>query len=260
MTPALPAPFPPPGYRRLPLQDREAIAWEPAVPAVREALATAPSLHAWAAREGRTAARGRGTVYEATLGPARVAVRHYRRGGWMAPLLRDRYLDSPPRPFRELAVSEALRAAGVPTPRVVAAFVLRQRPGYRADLALEWLEPGHDLEPLLKPGAYPVEARAAALRAAGRAAGLAHRAGLDHPDLQLRNLFVRPLPDGSWDAFLLDLDKARIRPAAGAQTARRALARLDRSLHKARAQGRIAWQETDRAALHAGHDEGLRGV
>jgi 3-deoxy-D-manno-octulosonic acid kinase len=178
----------------------------------------------------------------------------------MAPLLGDRYLDRPPRPLRELAVSAALRAAGAPTPRVVAAVVAWDRPGYRGDLAIEWLEPGHDLEPLLRPGAYPAEARAAALRAAGRAAGAAHRAGLHHPDLQLRNLFVRPLANGEWEGFLLDLDRARIVPGGADARVASSLARLERSLRKARARGRIAWQETDRAALLAGHAEGLRGL
>ncbi len=256
---SLPSPFPPAGYRRLPLPDREVVVRESSLSAVRAALATASTLHAWASREGRRAARGRGAVYEARLGDRPVAVRHYRRGGWMAPLLGDRYLDRPPRPFRELAVSDALRAAGVPTPLVVAAFVLHCRPGYRADIAVEWLEPGHDLEALLRPGAYPVEARAAGLHAAGRAAGLAHRAGLVHPDLQLANLFVRPLPGGDWEGFVLDLDRARIRHGGGA-TAGRALARLERSLQKARGRGRIAWQDSDRAALLAGHEDGLRGV
>ena len=176
----------------------------------------------------------------------------------MSRLLGDRYLDRTPRPFRELAVSEALRAMGVPTPRVIAAFVAPAGAGYRADLAVEWLEPGHDLDPLLKPGAYPAEARASALRAAGRAVGLAHRAGLDHPDLQYRNLFVRPLADGGWDAFLLDLDRAQIRPGV-AGNGKKNLARLERSLVKAQGMGRIAWQEADRAALLAGHEEGLRG-
>jgi 3-deoxy-D-manno-octulosonic acid kinase len=205
---------PPAGYRYARVRSHDLLAWEPALPAVREALGAAPTLQAWAAPRGRCAATGRGEVYEARLGAARAAVRHYRRGGWMRPL-GDRYFDRPPRPFRELAVSEALRGAGVPTPRVLAAVVTPAHPGYRADIAVAWLEPGHDLEPLLRPGAYPDRARAAALRAAGRAVGLAHRAGLDHPDLQHRNLFVRPLAEGRWEAHLLDLDRARIHPAAG---------------------------------------------
>ena len=202
--------FPPRDYRRLRIGGLDVVAWEPVIGALESVLRDGPSLHAWAARSGRAAAQGRDTVHEARLGPARAAIRRYRRGGWMRPL-GDRYLDRPPRPFRELTTSEALRAAGVPTPRVLAAVVAPAAIGYRAEIAVEWLGPGHDLEPLLRPAAYPVAARASALRAAGRGVGLAHRAGLDHPDLQHRNLFVRPLADGGWEAFLLDLDRARIR-------------------------------------------------
>ena len=204
------AAFPPPGYRWVRMGRHTVVAWEPAIRRVRDALSTAATFHAWASREGRRAATGRGAVYVAQLGEARVAVRHYRRGGWMR-WLRDRYLGLRPRPFHELAVSEAARSAGVPTPRVVAAVVTAAKPGYRGDVAVEWLEPGHDLERLLEPGAYPERARAAGLRAAGRAIGLGHRAGLDHADLQHRNVFVRPRPGGGWEAWLLDLDRARIR-------------------------------------------------
>jgi hypothetical protein len=69
---------------------------------------------------------------------------------------------------------------------------------------------------------------------------------------------VRPLSDENWEAYLLDLDRARIR-TDGTQDGKKNLARLERSLAKARAHGRITWQDADRAALLAGHEEGLRG-
>lgn len=216
-------PFPPTGYRRSRTGPHDVVAWEPVLEAVQDALAEATSLHEWAAQRGRRSSSGRGALYRVRLGPADAAVRHAHRGGWMRPL-GDRHFDRRRRPFRELATSEALRRAGVPTPRVLGAVVTPASPGYRGDLAIEWLEPGHDLEPLLRPGAYPSEARAAALRAAGRAVGLAHRAGLDHPDLQHRNLFVRPLPGGEWEGFLLDLDRARIVPR-GARSAKKKTSR-----------------------------------
>ncbi|MGH7566965.1 MAG: lipopolysaccharide kinase InaA family protein, partial [Gemmatimonadota bacterium] len=155
-------------------------------------------------------AGGRGPVWRVDLGGTPAAIRHYRRGGWMGPLLGDRYFDRPPRPFVELSVSEALRDAGVRTPRVLAAVIAPTRPGYRADLATEWLSPGLDLEELLRPNVYPTADRAPAVEAAARTVGRAHAAGLDHPDLRPRNLFLRPLGAGEWEAALLDLDRARI--------------------------------------------------
>lgn len=249
----LPEPFPPPGYRRWSGDDREVIAAEDTADAVARALERAPSLARWAAdHPERTARGGRGPLHATRLDDVLAAVRHYRRGGWMGPLLGDRYLRRPARPFRELAVSHALREAGIRTPRIVAAVVTEARPGYRAELATEWLEPGHDLEALLRPGAYPAEMRRRALAAVGREIGRAHAAGLAHPDLQHRNLFVRPVGE-EWEGWLLDLDRARIdEPGSYAE---RALARLGRSLDKGVREGRISVAEDERAALRAGHEE-----
>ena len=189
-------------------------------------------------------------------------MRRYHRGGWMAPLLGDRYLDRPPRPFAELAASERARARGVATPRVLAAVAHPAGPGYRAEIATEWLSPGHGLAALLVPGAYPEPVRAAALGAAGEAVGRAHAAGLDHPDLNVSNLFLQPSAGGAWTAWILDLDRARFRHGAGigeatpAGFARRNVERLERSIEKARRAGRARWTEPDRAAFLAGWHRG----
>jgi 3-deoxy-D-manno-octulosonic acid kinase len=161
---------------------------------------------------------GRGPLWRVELGGRPAAVRHYRRGGWMAPLLGDRYFDRPPRPFAELATSEALRRRGVRTPQVLAAIVSPAGAGYRADIATEWLAPGLDLEELLRPNLYPAAVRATAIEAAGRAIGGAHAGGLDHPDLRPRNVFLEPRDAETWKAALLDLDRARIALPADAST------------------------------------------
>ena len=219
------------------------IAAEAVADAVHAALEAAPSLVAWAsARAERFHRGGRGTVPVARLADRRAAIRHARRGGWMRPL-GDRYLDRPPRPFRELAVSARLRAEGIATPEVLAAVVIPAHPGYRADLATEWIEPGHDLRALLAPNVYPAAARRAGLEAAGREVGRAHRAGLDHPDLNVGNLFLQPADPG-WRAWLLDLDRATLgRPSP--EAASRNLARLVRSLEKERRAGTVAWDAED---------------
>lgn len=220
--------------------------------AVRGVLASAGSLDAWARSRDPRATAGRGTVRRAVLGDRPVAVRHAWRGGWMR-FLGDRYFGRPPRPFVELAVSERLRAAGVATPRVLAALVHPGRLGYRADLVTEWLGPGHDLRALLAPNAYPHEARTAGLVAAGRVVGRAHAAGLDHPDLNAGNLFLETAEGGKgWSASILDLDRASIGSPSG-RTARSNLARLVRSLEKERRLGRIAWDGDDLAAFTRAH-------
>ncbi len=248
-------PFPPPGYLRWRQGAHEVVALESVADLVRAALEAYPTLHAWAAAHSeREIDSGRGALHVAALGATRAAVRHYRRGGWMGPLLGDRYLDRPPRPFVELSVSEALRSAGIATPRVMAAATTDAAVGYRADLATEWMQGGHDLIALLRPGAYPPEDRARALGAAGREVGRAHAAGLDHPDLNVTNLFVRH--DGeSWSAALLDLDRARLEPGHPARGERN-LARLRRSIDKTVRAGRISWTEADGAAFRSGWSRG----
>ena len=204
-------PLLPAGYERRRVGEHDVVALGAMVDAVVASLADAPTLAEWAAGSAaREIAGGRGPAWQVDLGGVPAAVRHYRRGGWMGPLLGDRYLDSPPRPFVELSVSEALRDAGVRTPRVLAAVVTPARPGYRADIATEWLPQGLDLEELLRPNLYPAAERAAAAEEAGRTIGRAHAAGLDHPDLRPRNIFLQPIGDGRWEAALLDLDRARI--------------------------------------------------
>ena len=215
----------------------DAVALEAVAGAVEEALEVSGSLAAWAAsRAEREIRGGRGTAWKVDLGGVPAAVRHYRRGGWMGPLLGDRYLDRPPRPFRELVTSEALRTAGVPTPRVLAAVVIPARPGYRADLATEWISPGLDLAELLRPGLYPAAERRPAIEAGGRVVARAHAAGLDHPDLRPRNVFLRAAAPGDWEAVLLDLDRARIGSADAEvkkKTSRASGARSTRSAARA---------------------------
>jgi hypothetical protein len=214
------AAFPPLGYLRSGIGDRDVVALEAVAGAVAGVLADHASLADWAAnRAEREVAGGRGPVWRVDLGGTPAAVRHYRRGGWMGPLLGDRYFDLPPRPFAELAASETLRARGVRTPRVLAAVVTPAGAGYRGDIATEWLAPGLDLAELLRPNLYPPDERARAIEVAARTIGAAHAAGLDHPDLRPRNVFLEPRASGSWEAALLDLDRALVTPA-GSRDAR----------------------------------------
>ena len=204
-------PFPPPDYVRIRAREQDVVALEPLSSAVIDALADHASLAGWAeAHAVATVAGGRGPLWRVDLGGRAAAVRHYRRGGWMGPLLGDRYFGRPPRPFAELAASETLRRRGVRTPRVLAAVVAPAGAGYRGDIVTEWLSPGLDLAELLRPNLYPAGERAAAIAAAGRTIGCAHAAGLDHPDLRPRNVFLEPLGVGSWRAALLDLDRAGV--------------------------------------------------
>ena len=87
-----------------------------------------------------------------------------------------------------------------------------------------------------------------------------HDAGLHHRDLNLGNLLLRRSASGEWEAFVVDLDRAALRPGSLPFGARlRALRRLERSYvkHFGRqgplgADGGRVWY-----GLYAGDDETL---
>ena len=180
--------------------------------AVDAVLATGTTLHAWAAttRQARPL-RGRGTAYATVLAEVPVVVRHSRHGGLLAPVTRDLFL-APTRAPHELAVSLRLRAAGVPTPEVVAYATHIVVPGLeRADVVTREIE-GHELE--------------SALDAEGLLWAMS-RAGAVHPDLNMRNVLV----DGT-TAYVLDVDRIYFLPPGDPRVTDRNRARLMRSARK----------------------------
>ena len=102
-------------------------------------------------RATRVVEGGRGSAWRVELGGQPVVVRHYRRGGWMAPS--STIATSIGRRVRSPSSRSASRCARPACrPRVLAAAVYPARPGYRADLVTEWLSPGLDLEEPPVPG------------------------------------------------------------------------------------------------------------
>jgi 3-deoxy-D-manno-octulosonic acid kinase len=219
--------------------------------AVRAALATHPSLYTWAAAQpDRTAFTGRGEVYGVTLGAAAAVVRHARRGGFLGPLLGDRYAGTP-RFYRELAWSRRLADAGIPSPAFLAGVWRRAGAVHRADVATARIA-GSDLAALVFGDTPPAgESRAAILRAVGRLVRRLHDAGVVHPDLQLRNVLVAGPPPEAW---LLDVDSCR--EGAEASDRRRNLRRFYRSWEKWNRLRGPRLTAADRATFEAGYGEG----
>jgi hypothetical protein len=252
----------PPGYTRVRTAGGDAVCRAELAGAVAEALAAGGTLYAYAAAHpARRAFRGRAPVYAVPLprGAGDVVVRHAWHGGALRGVTRDLFAP-PTRAPRELRTSERLRAAGVPTPAVVAYARYPAPLGLcRVDVATRLVPDARDLAAVLLPG----EARAGAggrdeagerLRAgwldatAALLAALA-RAGARHPDLNLKNVLLAaaPLPNESRDAaggdaalvraWVLDVDVAALPEGAATPSQARAaldanLARLRRSLDK----------------------------
>lgn len=226
----------PEGYDSIHATGVEAFAVASAREWLAEVLGGGETLHGWAAGlEGREALSGRGVVYSVpapTTGPDgrdRWAVRHYRRGGAAAALLVDRYLAvGEPRPIREVAAAAVLRERGIPTPAVVAGAIYRTGLWYRADLVTELVPDSADLAHVVFTSG---DTAAEALRAAGELVARMGRAGVEHVDLNAKNILLTSGNKGP-RAYVVDLDRCRVEASgttAGAAPMRR---RLERSLRK----------------------------
>ncbi len=173
---------------------------------------------------GEAPGRGASLFLDAGAGHEWV-LRPYRRGGLIARFSAWRYLWTGlerTRAFRELRLTAALHELGLPVPRPVAAAVTRHGLTYEAALITERIPGARALADLLETR----RASEALLAEVGRTIRRFHDAGLDHVDLNARNLLV----DEAQRVWLIDLDRCRLRPKGDWQAAN--LARLARSLVK----------------------------
>ena len=174
---------------------------------------------------------GRAPLERVALPDGVALVRHCHRGGLLARILGDRYLDGG-RFVREAAAAEALRQRGVPTPEIIAIVQHRAFPGvYRADVITREVPDSRDLAEALAtlpPGEDGVARKRALMEATALLLRRMHDAGLRHADLNARNLLITA--DGT--AMILDLDRAELADELPQRDRAAAFARLYRSLHK----------------------------
>lgn len=239
----------PTGYERLTIGDAIVVARSVAVVGVRTVLSTASSLHAWAALEpSATAFQGRATAWGVRLPGSTldVVVRHAWHGGVLAAVRGDRYV-WPGRAPWELEVSLRLQEAGVPTPDVVAYALYPAGRGFcRCDVMTLRLPEGADFPVAWQAG--KAEERTALLVAVSVLLRDLRAAGAQHADLNAKNLYVSRCA-GQWRAWVLDVDRVRLKrandPAVGAEN----LARLDRSLRKHRERNALAISDVQLSRL-----------
>jgi 3-deoxy-D-manno-octulosonic acid kinase len=213
-----------------------AFAWDAAMAWLEETIERDGGLAAWASGAdsvaldgGRGGTRSRAAPLAGPDARARWVCRRYRRGGWMASIMRDdRHLaGGAPRPLVELRGSAAARERGVHTPAVVAGAVYRAGPFYRADLVTEQVPDAPSLATLsfLAPGGRD---RAGLLRAAGEAVRGLERARVEHPDLNAGNVLM----PGDGLTWIVDLDRCRVSARTGAEPIGPMRRRLERSLRR----------------------------
>ncbi|MBF7053699.1 3-deoxy-D-manno-octulosonic acid kinase [Halomonas sp. KAO] len=173
---------------------------------------------------GQAPGRGASLFLDAGTGEEWV-LRPYRRGGMVARFSDARYLWTGlerTRAFREMRLTADLLARDLPVPRPVAANVTRHGLTYEAALLTVRIPGARALASLLENG----EADGELLQRVGATIRRFHDTGLDHVDLNARNLLV----DKGGKVWLIDLDRCRLRPD-GAWKARN-LKRLESSVAK----------------------------
>jgi 3-deoxy-D-manno-octulosonic acid kinase len=193
---------------------------------------------------------GRGAAWFVDGAFGSAVLRHYRRGGWMARLGRDRFIwrgADAARSLREYTLLARLHGLGLPVQAPIAAQARRSGLGYDAALLMVRI-PGVD------SFAARVNAQGASApwEPAGAAIAACHRLGARHADLNANNLLV----DSSARAWLIDWDKGVLEAGPGAWCAR-VLSRLARSLRKECAGVDQALLDAGMARLRAAHDAAL---
>lgn len=162
----------------------------------------------WLARGGRidSVAGGRGGACYIEFGERQLMLRHYRRGGLIARLSRDRYVwrgEDATRSFAEWHLLHQLHQAGLPVPRPVAARYRRHGLSYSADLLMERIPRVRSLASLVRSWTLP----RALWEDVGRCIERFHRAGCCHADLNAHNVLI----DDLRQVWLVDFDRGRLR-------------------------------------------------
>lgn len=174
-------------------------------------------------------------------------LRHYRRGGLIARVVRDRYLwtgADRTRSNREWRLLAQLRQWELPVPDPIAARYQREGLFYRADLLTAAIENVDTLAQLVVRGQLDAQSWSGI----GATIARFHARGVHHADLNAHNVLI----DRTGRVFLLDFDRGRIRDRGAWE--QRVLARLHRSLRKISAQHANArFTSADWAALQAGY-------
>src|SRR5688572_27338900 len=185
--------------------DRGAILYDPR--RMTEPVARIFELEHWRARGAlREFTAGRGSIQLIEDGSRSWVLRRYLRGGFAARFARDLYLwlgEERTRSFRELRLLDRLRSLGLPVPPPVAARYRRSGPVYRAELITGRLAGARSMEDVLASGPM-ADAHWAAI---GRCLRRFHDAGVQHADLNARNVMLGE----ALEVWVLDFDRGRLR-------------------------------------------------
>ena len=181
----------------------------------------------------RAPRRGRGNAPSVELNPKEsIVLRRYRHGGLFGWLTGSLFW-GPGRALQELRVTSRAEDSGAPVPSVLCLVLWPVLgPLWSGIIGTREERTAHDLRVELESAASP-EARLARAKQVGDAIRRLHESGVEHRDLQLRNILVTE-PDAS-RIVVIDLDRAKFHRFGHTPVERRArnLGRLARSVIKA---------------------------
>ncbi len=209
------------------------------------------------ARSGGPSGRGRVAVIPLPGRSERLCLRPMRRGGWLRPLLPATF-STLARPLAELDATARLRVAGAPVPRPLLVVGERRADG-GYDAALGTVYEEGTLDALHFLDSAPEQGRLLrAAAAAGAAVRHFHDAGGCHADLHVKNILLRE-QDDRFEAFVIDLDHARVEPRVPPRARLAEIMRLYRSLLKRGLLSRVGPRGCARFfAAYVGGDRALR--
>jgi len=160
-------------------------------------------------------------------------IRTYRHGGLFRHISGRVFFTWPPRPFRELAITEELRRRGIATVEVYGACVEPiWGPLYRGWLVTRELKEARDLWSVFHSGLISELGAERVLQTVAKSLRSLHRGGVYHRDLNLKNILICMEPHGI-QGYIIDFDKAKLFLSSLPRgLAKRNLDRLLRSVRK----------------------------
>ena len=175
-------------------------------------------------------------------------LKHYHRGGLLAPLLGDRYLYTGLRRTRaqaEFKLLLTLRKLGLPVPEPVALHIERTGLHYRTSLITRLIANSQTLAKRLSQQVLQERE----WQQIGRVMQRFHRAGVYHSDLNAHNILL----DAQGKVWLIDFDKSYQRSVAASWQLQN-LNRLQRSLNKLKnLSPEFHWHSNDWLAFQSGY-------
>ena len=173
----------------------------------------------------RGAGVGRGQAMIFTYHDKSMVLRYYRRGGMLGRLNKDLYLrttSNRSRGYQELNLLAQMQSLKLPVPNPFAARFVPSGIMYRADILIEEIPSAKTFFDALRDDSLDAEAWASL----GGTIARFHANGIDHTDLNIRNILL----DQNSKFWLIDFDKCSRRKAGG--WSQMNLSRLKRSIEK----------------------------